>query len=201
MNHNPDTSKFSVDTGLALKTATVTYDPYSARNSLTHRILAPNATVTIAMDASAMADGRWHIAALSHFRDDSAYIGVSRSGSSNSVIMVNNFTMNADWSTRSNGTIIQSTALNNDHVWLRAFADVQPAFTDTTPGETRMGTFSYNTNGEIFTLLGEPLLLSTTYFFFMAYRSGILNYATKELGGSVVVNNFTMEGFETNLVT
>ena len=41
-NHNPDTSRFSVNNGLRLQTATVTNDLYSARNTLTHRIQGPS---------------------------------------------------------------------------------------------------------------------------------------------------------------
>ena len=38
-NHNPDTTKFSTGPGgLTLNTATITFDLYSARNTLSHRI-------------------------------------------------------------------------------------------------------------------------------------------------------------------
>ena len=40
-NHNPDTTKYSVNNGLRLSTATVTNDLYNARNTLTHRIQGP----------------------------------------------------------------------------------------------------------------------------------------------------------------
>ena len=40
--------------GLNLRTATVTNDLYSARNTLTHRIQGPTSTATIELDYSAM---------------------------------------------------------------------------------------------------------------------------------------------------
>jgi hypothetical protein len=32
--------------------------------------------------------------------------------------------------------------------------------------------------------------MNTTYYFFIGYRFGILNYATKNLGGSVTLKSF-----------
>ena len=46
-NHNPDNSKWAVNNGLNLQTATVTGDLYKARNTLTHRIQGPTSTATI----------------------------------------------------------------------------------------------------------------------------------------------------------
>ena len=56
-NHNPDNTRWSVNNGLRLQTATVTNDLYAARNTLTHRIQGPTSTATIELDYSAMRDG------------------------------------------------------------------------------------------------------------------------------------------------
>jgi beta-xylosidase len=57
-NHNPDPSAYSFTAdGLQLRTATVTNNFFSARNTLTHRILGPSSTLTIQLDYSKMADG------------------------------------------------------------------------------------------------------------------------------------------------
>jgi beta-xylosidase len=53
-NHNPDTTKFTVNNGLILSAATVTSDLYSARNTLTHRIIGPTSSGTIILDYSKM---------------------------------------------------------------------------------------------------------------------------------------------------
>ncbi|MGK4008231.1 hypothetical protein WMF31_36775 [Sorangium sp. So ce1036] len=56
-NHNPDETKWSLDTGLRLRTAIVTTDLCAARSTLSRRILGPSSTVTIELDHSAMRDG------------------------------------------------------------------------------------------------------------------------------------------------
>jgi hypothetical protein len=53
-----------------------------------------------------------------------------------------------------------------------------------------LGTFSWSADGETFEQLGTPYEMNSTYFFFIGYRFGILNYATEELGGSVTVKSF-----------
>jgi len=66
-NRNPDHDKWSVNNGLTLRTATVTNDPYWARNTLTHRIQGPTSTTTIQPDYATNPDGQqleyhrhWH---------------------------------------------------------------------------------------------------------------------------------------------
>lgn len=57
-DHNPDHDKWSVISGLTLRTATVTNDLYWARNTLTHRIQEPASTATIRLDYAMMRDGQ-----------------------------------------------------------------------------------------------------------------------------------------------
>jgi beta-xylosidase len=66
-NQIPDPTKFTVNNGLRLSTATVTTDLYQARNTLTHRIHGPNGVGTVVIDISNMADG--DRAGLALFRD------------------------------------------------------------------------------------------------------------------------------------
>ncbi|MEW2441087.1 hypothetical protein [Micromonospora marina] len=75
-NHNPDNSRWSMNNGLRLQTASVTNDLYRARNTLTHRIQGPTSTGTIELDYSGMRDG--DRAGLAMLRDSSAWIGVRR---------------------------------------------------------------------------------------------------------------------------
>ncbi len=56
-NHNPDTSRFSVNNGLTLNTATVTNDIYQARNTLTKRIHGPIGVGTLQLDFTNLANG------------------------------------------------------------------------------------------------------------------------------------------------
>lgn len=84
-NHNPDTTKFSVNNGLIFTTATVTKDLYHARNTLSHRILGPTSSGTVILNFGNMADG--DRVGLAMLRDSSAWIGIRKDGSSIQISM------------------------------------------------------------------------------------------------------------------
>jgi len=180
-NHNPDTSRFSVNNGLRLQTATVTNDLYSARNTATHRIQGPSSTATIELDYSTMANG--DRAGLAMLRDSSAWIGVRRDNGAFRVSMTNGLTMNSSWATTGTGSEQASASISGGRIWLRVTADIRP-------GSGRQATFSYSTNGSTFTTLGPAFTLNNAWQFFMGYRFGIFNYATSALGGAVTVARF-----------
>ncbi|KAA9372925.1 family 43 glycosylhydrolase, partial [Microbispora cellulosiformans] len=182
-NHNPDTTKFSVGSGLKLQTATVTNDLYSARNTLTHRILGPSSTATIQLDYSQMRDG--DRAGLAMLRDSSAWIGVRRDNGQTRLVATNNLTMNSSWQTTSTGSEVASTSVSGGRIWLRVNADIRP-------GSGRQAKFSYSTDGVNFTSFGPAFTMGNAWQFFMGYRFGIFNYATQSLGGSVTVNRFDL---------
>lgn len=182
-NHNPDNSKWSSGNGLTLQAATVTDDLYSARNTLTRRIPGPKSSATIRLDISSMADG--DRAGLSLFRDSSAWIGVRRDNGSSRVSMTNGLTMDANWNTKSKGSEEAGAEIAGDEIWLRAIIDI-------TPGTGRKGSFAYSTDGSSFIDLGGELTLNSDWPFFLGYRYGIFNYATKELGGEVRVKKFEL---------
>jgi beta-xylosidase len=180
-NHNPDNSKWSIDEGLKLSTATVTTDLYKARNTLTRRILGPASTATIELDVAAMKDG--DRAGLALLRNSSAWIGVKKSGSATSLVMVNGLTMDGSWNTTSTGSEAATAALSGTKVWLRIAADIRP-------GANSKGKFSYSTDGTSFTALGPDFTMNNQWQFFMGYRYAIFNYATASTGGSVTVRSF-----------
>lgn len=193
-NHNPNTSAYSFARGggLVLDTATVTNDIFHARNTLTHRILGPDSTATIELDISKMAPGDQ--AGLALFRDNMAFIGVGNG----SVYLQSNLSLGAGWNTISDGFTEARVALpskpagyghsanSSDTLWLRLHADIAP-------DSDKLGTFSYSFDGTKFFQLGSPYTMNTTYYFFIGYRFGIFNYATKELGGSVTVKSFDLQ--------
>ncbi|MGW0506884.1 family 43 glycosylhydrolase [Micromonospora sp. NPDC003241] len=183
-NHNPDTSRFSVNNGLRLQTATVTNDLYRARNTVTHRIQGPTSTATVELDYSAMRDG--DRTGLAMLRDNSAWIGVRRDNGATRVVMTNGLTMGSNnWNTTSTGTEIASAAVSGGRIWLRANADIRP-------GSGRQARFSYSTDGVTFVSLGNALTLNNNWTFFMGYRFGIFNFATSALGGAVTVRRFEL---------
>ncbi len=184
-NHNPDNSKWSLDHGLTLETATVTGDLYSARNTLTHRILGPESTATVALDDSAMKDG--DRAGLAIFRDSSAWVGVERENGAYKVVMMDNLTLTEKrtWSTTSTGTEVESQPVPMGRIWLRASADIHVG-----PGHS--GHFYWSKNGRDFHAIGSPFVLGTDWHYFMGYRFAIFNYATQALGGKVRVSSFDL---------
>ena len=182
-NHNPDNSRWSVNNGLRLQTASVTNDLYRARNTLTHRIQGPTSTGTIELDYSTMRDG--DRAGLAMLRDSSAWIGVRRDNGATRVVMTNGLTMGSNWNTTSTGTEIAGAAVSGGRIWLRANADIRP-------GSGRQARFSYSTDGVNFVSLGNALTLNNAWQFFMGYRFGFFNYATQSLGGSVTVRQFSL---------
>ena len=182
-NHNPDTSRFSTGDGLRLRTATVTGDLYAARNTLTHRIQGPQSTATIELDYSQMADG--DRAGLAMLRDQSAWIGVKRDNGVSRVVMTNGLTMNSSWQTTGTGTEAASANISGGKLWLRVNADIRP-------GSGRQARFSYSTDGSTFVSLGPAFTLNNAWQFFMGYRFGIFNYATRSLGCEVTVRRFDL---------
>ena len=182
-NHNPDTSKYAVNNGLTLQTATVTSDLYAARNTLTHRILGPASTATIQLNYSSMKDG--DRAGMVLLRDSSAWIGIKRDSGTTKVAMVNGLTMDSSWNTTGTGTEAASATVSGGTIWLRISADIRP-------GGNKQATFWYSTDGSTFRQLGPAYTMGTAWQFFMGYRFGIFNYATQSLGGTVGVPRFTL---------
>ncbi len=186
-NHNPDNTHWSLGNGLRLGTASVTDDLYSARNTLTHRILGPSSTATILLDVAGMHEG--DRAGLAMLRDASAWIGVTRDAAGLQLVMENGLTMDRHWKTTGTGQQAASVPLpagkQAHNLWLRVFADIRP-------GNDRTATFSYSLDGKTFTSLGPPFVLNSNWQFFMGYRFGIFNYATEALGGSVIVRSFAL---------
>jgi len=198
-NHNPDNSKweFTSGGGLSLRTADVTTDLFSARNTLTQRILGPRSTGTFRVDVSGMRDGDRMGAVL--FRDRAAYIGVWKEGSASRIVVVTGLMLTeGTWATSGRGTVAATgpTLVTNgtegvQDVWLRIDADVTPAFGTSTE---RTAAFSYSLDGgKNFVKLGPEAKMTNSWRYFTGYRFGVFNHATKALGGEVKVKSFTME--------
>jgi len=182
-NHNPDPTKYSVDDGLTLRTASITDDLFHARNTLTHRIHGEYPVGTVAMDFTNMADG--DAAGLAAFRDLTSWIGVIRNGTAYTVEVRVNATQDlSDWSTTSTGRVTATAPITGRKIWFRVSMDARASGTKTAQ-------FSYSTDGSFFTQLGPVAPLSSGWEIFMGYRFGVFNFATRALGGSVLVSAFT----------
>jgi hypothetical protein len=144
----------------------ITDDWYSARNTLTHRQLGPVSTATIQLNVGSMADG--DRAGLGLLRDQSAYIGVWRNGTTYALNMVTNITMDSStFATTSTGTVAASAPLRfaahaDRTVFLRVVSD-------STPGSAA-ATFWYSTDGAAFHRLGPAFSGETDWHFFEGQR-------------------------------
>lgn len=197
-NHNPDTGKFAFaeggDGGLVLATATVTDDLFSARNTLTRRVLGPVSQATWVLDVGGMAAGDRCGAAL--FRDTTAYVGVHADGADGArrLVYVDGLRLDGEdgWRTAANGTVAAAgptLAPGADVVHLRVVADVTPAFG---LAPVRQARFSYSLDGgATYEPLGE-FTLQNSWNYFTGYRFAAFNYATQALGGNVTLKSFEM---------
>jgi beta-xylosidase len=197
-NHNPDPAFYSLNNntsssrdgkGLILSTASLTADLYSARNTLTHRAHGEFPVGTVELDISGMKDG--DRAGLAAFRDRSAYIGVHKETGDNKYTIAAVFNMTVDefsGETVDLGYVAASVDVPSGvgKVWLRCRMDARAS-------GTREARFSYSFDGgkTEWRELGGVYELYTGWAFFLGYRFGVFNHATRELGGSVSVLSFT----------
>ncbi|KLU92553.1 hypothetical protein MAPG_11498 [Magnaporthiopsis poae ATCC 64411] len=93
------------------------------------------------------------------------------------------------WRTTNKGTVVASQNLIGDAnanatVWLRCTTDIS--------GNPGYATFQFSTDGARFASLGRQHKMADGEIFFVGDRWGIFNFATKNLGGNVVVKSFTI---------
>ena len=184
-NHAPDTTKYTVNNGLRLSTAAITTDLFHARNTLTLRPFGPTPVGTVTLDITSMADG--DIAGLAALREGTSWIGVQRSGSSYTLQMRLNATQDSstNWATVSIGTVAATAAVpaGMSKLWLRVAMDARAT-------GSKQAVFYYSFDGVAFTQLGPSYTMTSGWEFFLGYRYGVFNFATKALGGSVGVVEF-----------
>ena len=109
--------------------------------------------------------------------------------------MWNNISLSeSGWKPKSVGTQVASASINGGggSVWLRAKVNVLPG--------TQQGTFQYSTDGTTFVNLGNAVTIVNDKVFFMGWRYGVFNFATKARGGSATVRSFTIDGTMMNSV-
>ncbi|KAJ9148965.1 Glycoside hydrolase family 43 protein [Pleurostoma richardsiae] len=182
-NHNPDPSKYVVNNGVTLGTVTVTDDLFHARNTLTYRPYGEHPVGTVSIDFSNMADG--DVTGLAAFRDVTSWIGVVRNGTTYTVQVRANATQDeSTWATTSTGTVTATVPVTGRKIWLRVSMDARAS-------GTKLAQFSYSNDGSGFDTLGPAAPLSSGWQIFVGYRFGIFNFATNQLGGSVLVSEFT----------
>ncbi|MBR5277287.1 MAG: family 43 glycosylhydrolase [Bacteroidaceae bacterium] len=182
-NHNSDNSRWSLTERpgyLRLYTASVTDNLYSARNTLTQRILGYHHSDgltygTIAMDISKMKDG--DIAGLAVMQDPSAFIAVKQVGRKR-YIMHSTLSLRKNDKTESMGERIKATTL-----YLRIVTDYSSS----------KARFYYSTDNTTYKEFGAEFTMRYDLSVFTGNKFAIFNYATKGLGGHIDVDWFSTE--------
>jgi len=103
------------------------------------------------------------------------------------------------WKPKSIGAQVASANISSSSggggggsIWLRTKVNVLPG--------TQQGTFQYSTDGTTFVNLGNAVTIVNDKIFFMGWRYGVFNFATKARGGSVMVRSFSIDGTMMNNV-
>ena len=183
-NHNPNESKWSLIENpgyLRLYTASVTESLYSAKNTLTQRILGfhsdkDNSYATIKIDIANMKDG--DLTGLSIFQDPSAFIGVKMIGTEKKILFgINSLTNKID------SKEVLGTSISQTYVYLRAVANYK----------TGKSNFYYSIDNKNFVRFGDEFAMQYDLSIFTGNKFGIFNYATKSLGGYVDIDWFSTE--------
>ncbi len=167
-NHNPDSTKWSLTQNpgyLRLSTPKVVTNLRDARNTLTQRIFASYSMAssmgTVKMNIENMKDGDF--AGLAVFQDPYAYVGIEQINGINYVLMVNN------------GKTIDSVAINQPSVYLKAIADYAKS----------KASFSYSLDNQNFNIIGNTMDMKFNLSIFTGNKFCLFNYATKATGGFV----------------
>lgn len=189
-NHNPDMSKWSLTQRpgfMRLYTASVTNDPYQARNTLTQRVLGYHSDKTssygtVAIDISHMAEG--DICGFGVFQDPMAFIGIKMIGGKKNVIYKSQSLTNKVSKTDKTGGEIES-----DMIYLRAVASFS----------TGTCKFYWSTDNKSYKQFGPEFKMEYDLSVFTGNKFAIFNYTTNETGGYIDVDWFTTEPtFEEN---
>jgi hypothetical protein len=112
------------------------------------------------MTFTGMADG--DRAGLGVLRDQSAYIGVWRSGSTYTITMVNGMAMSSSWATTSTGTTAGTATISGGTAFFRVISDSSPG--------GNSATFWYSADGTTFHQLGPAFKGNTNWQFFEGQR-------------------------------
>lgn len=172
--------------GLILYTATVTHDLYMARDTLTRQLEGGILNGALYLDFSYIAYD--YKASLAVFRDQSAFITVTRRNDRYGVSMVSGAIQDDqnDWKIITLNRTEATKPITGSSIYLRVSLDVRHSGTQT-------ASFSYSTDGTNFESPSSSFKLTNSWYYFNGYWYGIFNFDTKAIGGHVRVISFTMD--------
>lgn len=172
-NHIPDDTKWSLTERpgcLRLYTASVTEDLSQAQNTLRQRIIGPGSTAVIEIDISNMHDG--DMAGLTVHQKEYTFIGVRCHKNPDEKVLV----------IRDNEKELLAMPLpqNTERIWLGAKAVHMEYRSE----------FYYSLDGTHFERFGGRYDMHYGWYVGMAF--GIFHFATKQLGGFIDVDSFSL---------
>lgn len=176
-NHNPANELWSISERkgfLRLKTDRIDSTFLQARNILTQRTFGPTCTGATSIDVSKMNDGDF--AGLSLIQKNYGLVGVYMDGNQKSIVMINASTGQPE--------NLAMIPLNQKNIFLKASCD----FTN----RKDVASFFYSLDGHKWEPIGTELKMTYTLPHFMGYRFGLFNYSTKNPGGFVDFDYFTI---------
>ena len=186
-NHNPVNSAWSLKERrgwLRLHTSRVVSNLFEAPNTLTQRMEGPECSGSVCLDLKGMKDG--DVCGLSAFNGDAGVLSVVKNGKKLYLTMTENSV-----SLRDSDKAVLSVSnkeqarieLKTTKVNLKLNADFRL--------NRDIATFSYSLDGRKWNTIGTPFKMIFDYRrLFMGTRFAIFNYATRQIGGYVDVDNF-----------
>lgn len=167
-NHNSDDAGWSLSKRpgfLRLTTGRVDAQVVGTKNVLTQRSFGPKSSGRVALDVSGLKDG--DVAGLVALQYGYGYVAVKKTGSTNSVVMVN-----ASGGTPSE---VATAPLSGSRVYLRIDMDFA--------NRTDKATFFWSSDSASWKQIGNTLQMSYKLEHFVGYRFGLFHQATKSAGG------------------
>lgn len=170
---------------LRLRTPRIVDNVYEAPNTITQRMEGPTCSAYIEMDVTAMNDG--DRAGLMAFNGHSGIIAIEKDGQKlNLTVRHQLVNLSGDRQhavTSVDDSLIVRQPISVKKIWLRV------------DGDFRLGrdiaTFAYSVDGQRWTYIGGEFQMRFDYTrLFMGTRYAIFNYATKQTGGHVDINEF-----------
>ncbi len=177
-NHNTLFSLWSLSERkgyLRLRTGRIDNNIFEAKNILTQRTFGPGCVATTVFDVRGMKEG--DVAGLALFQRRYGYVGILSEKQNKWIIMVS-----AESDTARE---VERISLKGNIVYFKAECDFKN-MADT-------GWFSYSLDGKQWKKIGSTIKMTYTLPHFMGYRFALFNYATRETGGYVDLDFFSIK--------
>ena len=172
-NHNPEEKMWSLKGGRLRLQSMPAEQLMWARNTLTQRIIGPQAITTVELNVNNLKNG--DVAGLGNINVPCSWIGIIKQG---------NATILRCFEQLTNDTIDINIKLTNNQIWLRSIGDY----------DNDQAQYAYSTDGQTFHTMGRMMPLSYQLISFQGSRHALFAFSTTDKqGGYAEFDNFTVE--------